>query len=161
MKRLTDRLIAVRETGVSRHRGGPIVGPPETPCTSQHYLIEGIKGVPDLGTKEIGNIVYPAWITYSRSERSPRHFEFFRRHKTFPMERYGGKWCKDTHFWMNYLYVSFHRGTFEEIINSFTSLSLCIVYLLYLFKNQKVNIISFLFSKKSILKCDISIQIFQ
>ena len=28
------RLIAVRETGVSRHHGGPIEGPPETPRTS-------------------------------------------------------------------------------------------------------------------------------
>ena len=35
--------LAVRETGVSRHHGGPIEGPPETPRTSQHYRIEGIK----------------------------------------------------------------------------------------------------------------------
>ena len=40
-----------RETGVSRHQGGPIEGPPETPRTSQHYRIERIKGVPDLATK--------------------------------------------------------------------------------------------------------------
>ena len=36
-KTATDRLIsyiAVRETGVSRHQGGPIEGPPETPRTS-------------------------------------------------------------------------------------------------------------------------------
>ena len=46
-KTTTDRLIAVRETGVSRHQGGPIEHPPETPRTSQHYQIEGIKGVPD------------------------------------------------------------------------------------------------------------------
>ena len=45
---LTDRLIAVRETGVSRHQGGPIEGPPEIPRTSLYYRIEGIKGVPDL-----------------------------------------------------------------------------------------------------------------
>ena len=45
-KTATDRLIAVRETGVSRHQGGPIEGPPETPRTSQHYRIEGIKGIP-------------------------------------------------------------------------------------------------------------------
>jgi len=43
------QLIAVRETGVSRHQGGTIEGPPETPRTSHHYHIEGIKGVPDLG----------------------------------------------------------------------------------------------------------------
>ena len=51
-KNVTDRLIAVRETGVSRHQGGPIEGPPETPLTSQHYHIEGINYV-----KENGNIV--------------------------------------------------------------------------------------------------------
>ena len=45
VKRLPDRLIAVRETGVSRHQGGPIEGPPETHRTSQHYRIEGIKGL--------------------------------------------------------------------------------------------------------------------
>ena len=50
-KTATDRLIAVRETGVSRHQGGSIDGPPEIPRTSQHYRIEGIKGIPDLGTK--------------------------------------------------------------------------------------------------------------
>ena len=33
------RLIAVRETGVSRHHGGPIEGPPETPRTSEHYRL--------------------------------------------------------------------------------------------------------------------------
>ena len=38
-KTVTDRLISVRETGVSRHQGGPIEGPPETPRTSQHYYI--------------------------------------------------------------------------------------------------------------------------
>ena len=38
-KNVTDRLIAVRETGVSRHQGGPIEGPPESPRTSQHYRI--------------------------------------------------------------------------------------------------------------------------
>ena len=43
VKSLPDKLIAVRETGVSRHRGGPIEGPPETPRTPQHYHIEGIK----------------------------------------------------------------------------------------------------------------------
>ena len=40
------RLIAVRETGVSRHHGGPIEGPPETPRTSQDYHIEGINYFP-------------------------------------------------------------------------------------------------------------------
>ena len=49
---------AVRETDVSRHQGGPIEGAPETPRTSQHYRIEGIKGVPDLGTKGNGNKVF-------------------------------------------------------------------------------------------------------
>ena len=44
-KMSTIRLIAVQETGVSRHQGGPIEGPPETPRTSQHYLIEGINYV--------------------------------------------------------------------------------------------------------------------
>ena len=37
--------LAVRETGVSRHQGGPMEGPPETHRTSQHYHNEGIKGV--------------------------------------------------------------------------------------------------------------------
>ena len=60
---LTDRLIAVRETGVSRHQGGPVEGPVEIPCTSQHYRIEGIKGVPDLGTKGKGNIVFSVQAT--------------------------------------------------------------------------------------------------
>ena len=46
---------AVRETGVSRHQGGPTEGLPETPRTSQHYRIEGIKGVPDFVTKGNGN----------------------------------------------------------------------------------------------------------
>ena len=45
VKRLLDSLIAVRETGVSRHQGGPIEGPPETPRTSQHYHIEGINNM--------------------------------------------------------------------------------------------------------------------
>ena len=40
----SDRRSAVRETGVSRHQGSPIEGPPETPRTSQYYRIEGIKG---------------------------------------------------------------------------------------------------------------------
>ena len=39
------RLIAVRETGVSRHQGVPIESPPETPRTSQHYHIEEINYV--------------------------------------------------------------------------------------------------------------------
>ena len=43
-KIVTDRLITVRETSVSRHQGGSIEGPPEIPRTSQHYRIEGIKG---------------------------------------------------------------------------------------------------------------------
>ena len=43
-KTATNRLIAVRETGVSRHQGGSVGGPPENPRTSQHYRIEGIKG---------------------------------------------------------------------------------------------------------------------
>ena len=49
----TDTLIAVRETGVSRHQGRPIEGPLETPRTSQHYHIEGIDYV-----KGNGNIVF-------------------------------------------------------------------------------------------------------
>ena len=36
------RIIAVRETGVSRHQRGTIKGLPETPRTSQHYHIEGL-----------------------------------------------------------------------------------------------------------------------
>ena len=56
---LGDRILAVRETGVSRHQGGPIEGPPKTPRTSQHYRIERIKGVPDFGTKGNGNTVFP------------------------------------------------------------------------------------------------------
>ena len=47
-KTVTDRLIAIRETGVSRHHGGPIEGPSETPRTSQHYRIEGIEGVKEM-----------------------------------------------------------------------------------------------------------------
>ena len=43
-KRHRQTYIAVRETGVSRHQGGPLEGPPETPRKSQHYRIEGIKG---------------------------------------------------------------------------------------------------------------------
>ena len=31
-------IIVVRETGVSRHQGGPIEDPPETPPTWQHYI---------------------------------------------------------------------------------------------------------------------------
>ena len=38
------RLLAVRETGVFRHHMDAILGPPETPRTSQHYHIEGLKG---------------------------------------------------------------------------------------------------------------------
>ena len=75
------RRAAVRETGVSRYQGGPIEGPPETSRTSQHYRIEGIKGVPDLGFKK-KSIVFSAhsvhvvslpprgataWRTYSKS----------------------------------------------------------------------------------------------
>ena len=51
-KNVTDRLIAFRETGVSRNQRGPIEGPLETSRTSQHYHIEGIKYV-----KGKGNIV--------------------------------------------------------------------------------------------------------
>ena len=40
VKTTAIRLIAVQETGVSRHQGGPIEGPPEIPRTSQHYRIE-------------------------------------------------------------------------------------------------------------------------
>ena len=45
--------LAVRETSVSRHHGGPIEGPSETPHTSQHYHIEGIKEliIPHLQTQ--------------------------------------------------------------------------------------------------------------
>ena len=49
-------VLAVRETGVSWHQGGPIESPPETPRTSQHYRIEGIKGVPDLGRKVVFSV---------------------------------------------------------------------------------------------------------
>ena len=52
------RRVAVRGTGVSLFHGGTIEGPPEIPRTSQHYHFEGIKGVPDLGTKGNGNIVF-------------------------------------------------------------------------------------------------------
>ena len=55
---MPDRLIAVRETGVSRHHGDPIEGPPETFPASQHYLIEEIKEVSDLGAKGNGNKVF-------------------------------------------------------------------------------------------------------
>ena len=41
--------------------GGLTEGSPETPRTSQHYRIEGIKGVPDLGTKEDGNRVFSVY----------------------------------------------------------------------------------------------------
>ena len=44
-KKTPRQTYAVRETGVSRHHGGTIEGLPEAPCTSQHYHIEGIKGV--------------------------------------------------------------------------------------------------------------------
>ena len=53
-KQTGQTLIAVRETGVSRHQGGPIEVPLEIPRTLQHYRIKGIKGVPDLGTKGNG-----------------------------------------------------------------------------------------------------------
>ena len=53
-KNNSDQTITVRETGVSRHQGGQIEGPPDSPRTSQYYRIEGIKGVPD-GQKEIKN----------------------------------------------------------------------------------------------------------
>ena len=43
------RLIAVRETGVSRHHGGSFEGPPETPRTSEYYRIEGFKWGPLIG----------------------------------------------------------------------------------------------------------------
>ena len=33
-----------RQTGVSRHHGGPIEGPPEIPRTSLHYSTEELKG---------------------------------------------------------------------------------------------------------------------
>ena len=57
-------LVAVRETGVSRHQGGPIEGPPETPRTSVFYNVSprhrvlglhqstdvwGFQGGPQLG----------------------------------------------------------------------------------------------------------------
>ena len=46
----SDIFIAVQETGVSLHRGGPIEGYPETSrtITAQSYRrIEGLKGVPN------------------------------------------------------------------------------------------------------------------
>ena len=49
----TTTRIALGETGVSRHQGGTIEGPPETPRTSHHYRIEGFKGVPK-GNENIG-----------------------------------------------------------------------------------------------------------
>ena len=42
---IQELLIAVREIGVSRHQGDPIEVPAETPLTSQHYRIEGIKEI--------------------------------------------------------------------------------------------------------------------
>ena len=36
--------LAVRETGISRHQGGLIEGPLETPRTSLYYRIEWLKG---------------------------------------------------------------------------------------------------------------------
>ena len=56
----------VRETGVSRHQEAPIEGPPETPRTSQHYRIEGL---PDLGTKGNGNIVFSVRLTAIRCQK--------------------------------------------------------------------------------------------
>ena len=41
--------VAVRGTAVSRHHGGPIKAPSETPRTLQHYRIEGLKEGPRLG----------------------------------------------------------------------------------------------------------------
>ena len=43
-KTLAIRRAAVRETSVSRHHGGPIEGPPETPRISLYYRINGFKG---------------------------------------------------------------------------------------------------------------------
>ena len=54
VQRLPDRLIAVREIGISRRQGAQL----RAPRTSQHYRIEGIKGVSDLGTKGNGNIFF-------------------------------------------------------------------------------------------------------
>ena len=42
-KRTAIRLIAVRETSVSRQHGDPVEGPLETPRTSLHYRTEGIR----------------------------------------------------------------------------------------------------------------------
>ena len=42
-KNNSDQHTAVRETGVSRHHGGPIEGPPETRRTSLHYRMEWFK----------------------------------------------------------------------------------------------------------------------
>ena len=43
-KKATIRRVAVRETGVSRHHGGPIQWPSETPRTPRHYGTEGAEG---------------------------------------------------------------------------------------------------------------------
>ena len=48
------RRIAVRETFMCAQ----LRTPPETPRTSQHYRIEGIKEVPDMATIGNGNIVF-------------------------------------------------------------------------------------------------------
>ena len=53
-------LLAVRETGVYRHHGGPIEGTPVTPRTSQHYHIEGISTIYCGNLKGIGNNVFSA-----------------------------------------------------------------------------------------------------
>ena len=47
-KTTTNRRIAVRETGISWHQGGPIKDPPETPYRLQHYRIEGFEGSTEL-----------------------------------------------------------------------------------------------------------------
>ena len=57
-KTATDRLIAVRETGVSRHQGGPIEGPPETPRTSLEKNCHH-DHIP-FNVKGIGNKVFSA-----------------------------------------------------------------------------------------------------
>ena len=35
--------LAVRETGVSRHKGGPIKGPPETPVHHSTIILRGLR----------------------------------------------------------------------------------------------------------------------
>ena len=75
------RRTAVRETGVSRHHGGPIEGPPETPRTSQHYHIEGInylKGNGNTSFLSVGSLSSSPHFfrmdlssTHSFSDRSP------------------------------------------------------------------------------------------